>query len=41
MTVDDIDLDQRMVWVLGKDTDRGRSRLAARLLRPWTAICGT
>jgi integrase/recombinase XerC len=28
MTVDDVDLDQRMVWVLGKVTDRGRSRLA-------------
>ena len=39
MTVDDVDLDQRMVWVLGKVTDRARSRLAARPLRPWTAIC--
>ena len=38
MTVDDVDLDQRMVWVLGKVTDRA-SRLAARPLRPWTAIC--
>jgi integrase len=34
MTLDDVDLDQRMVWCSAKVTDRGRFRLAARPLRP-------
>src|SRR5215213_4176905 len=40
MTVDDVELDQRMCGCSARVTDRGRSRLAARPLRPWTAICG-
>jgi site-specific recombinase XerC len=40
MTVDDVDLDQRMVWVLGKGHRPRALLLAARPLRPWTAIGG-
>jgi integrase len=40
MTVDDVDLDQRIVWVLGKGRRPGRRRLAARPPRHLTAICG-
>jgi integrase/recombinase XerC len=40
MTLDDVDLDQRIVWVLGKGRRPGRCRSVARPPRHWTATCG-
>jgi site-specific recombinase XerC len=40
MTLDDVDLDQRIVWVLGRAAGRGRCRSAARPPRHLTATCG-
>jgi integrase/recombinase XerC len=40
MMLEDVDLDQRIVWVLGKGAGPGRCRSAARLPRPSTATCG-
>jgi integrase/recombinase XerC len=39
MTLVDIDLDQRIVWVLARVAGRGRCQSAARPPRHWTAIC--
>jgi len=40
MTLDDVDLDQRIVWVLGKVGGRGHCRSAVRPPRHSTATCG-
>jgi site-specific recombinase XerD len=40
MTVDDVDLISGWCGCSARVTDRGRSPLAARPLRPWTVICG-
>jgi site-specific recombinase XerD len=40
ITLDAVDLDQRIVWVLGRAAARGRCRSAARLPRRWTATYG-
>ena len=40
MTLDDVDLDQRILWVRGRVDATGRCRLAARRPRHWTATSG-
>ena len=41
MTVDDVDLDQRMVWVLGKGHRPRALPLGRKTAQPWTATCGS
>jgi site-specific recombinase XerC len=40
VTLDDVDLDQRIVWVLARAADRGRCRSAARPPKLSIATCG-
>jgi site-specific recombinase XerC len=41
LTLDDVDLDQRIVWVLGKGRRPWRCRSAARPPKHSTATCGS
>ena len=40
MTLDDVDLDQRIVWALARAAVRGRCRSAARPPKPSTGTYG-